>query len=247
MTKFGAVGGMLALLVLANAAAGAALSISSPMQRATLIELYTSEGCSSCPPADRWLSRFKNAPRLWKDVVPVAFHVDYWDYLGWRDRFARARFSQRQDAYQKLGYLGTVYTPGVVKNGREWRGWVYGGTTASHQENAGVVKVEIADGNVAARFAPPRHSHEPLVLNAALLGFDLPTQVGAGENAGKVLNHDFVVMKFAQTADAPHDREYHWKMPGFARDAPAGVSGIAVWVSAVDDPTPLQATGGWLK
>ncbi|MCI0452322.1 MAG: DUF1223 domain-containing protein, partial [Candidatus Latescibacteria bacterium] len=64
--------------------------------RASLLELYTSEGCSSCPPAEAWFSKLTASERLWKDVVPVAFHIDYWDYLGWVDVFARPEFSERQ-------------------------------------------------------------------------------------------------------------------------------------------------------
>src|SRR5690348_8781739 len=61
-----------------------------------LLELYTSEGCSSCPPAEAWLSQLKKSPKLWKDFVPVSFHVDYWDYLGWKDPFAMKAYSRRQ-------------------------------------------------------------------------------------------------------------------------------------------------------
>jgi len=67
-----------------------AVTFTSPSQQTTLLELYTSEGCSSCPPADQWLSTLKNNPRLWKEIIPVAFHVDYWNDLGWKDEFSRA-------------------------------------------------------------------------------------------------------------------------------------------------------------
>ena len=63
---------------------------------ASVIELFTSEGCSSCPPADAWMSQLKNNGELWKGIVPAVFHVDYWDGLGWPDRFAKAEFTQRQ-------------------------------------------------------------------------------------------------------------------------------------------------------
>src|SRR5947207_2933082 len=66
---------------------------------ATLVELFTSEGCSSCPPADAWMSRLKRNPDLWKAIVPAVFHVDYWDRLGWPDRFARPEFTRRQRLY----------------------------------------------------------------------------------------------------------------------------------------------------
>ena len=85
----------------------------------TVVELYTSEGCSSCPPADRWLSTLKNRP----DVVALAFHVNYWDQLGWPDRFASAAFTERQRQLMAPSGSRYVYTPQVIANGQDWRGW----------------------------------------------------------------------------------------------------------------------------
>lgn len=73
-----------------------ALEFASSEQRTTVVELYTSEGCSSCPPADRWISSLRDDPRLFKTLLPLVFHVDYWDRLGWPDPYARKAFSQRQ-------------------------------------------------------------------------------------------------------------------------------------------------------
>ncbi len=79
--------GVLVLLGGSQASADT-LHLASGDTRVNLLELYTSEGCSSCPPADRWLSGLRQDPRLWRQLVPVAFHVDYWDGIGWPDRFA---------------------------------------------------------------------------------------------------------------------------------------------------------------
>src|SRR6186713_3438579 len=89
--------------------------------RTHVIELFTSEGCSSCPPAEAWLSKLKDEPRLWRDFVPLAFHVDYWDRLGWRDPFAARQWTARQYDYSSRWNSSSVYTPGFVLNGREWR------------------------------------------------------------------------------------------------------------------------------
>ncbi|TPW10725.1 MAG: hypothetical protein FD130_2142 [Halothiobacillaceae bacterium] len=113
----------LVVLVLPTTPAWADLMLTSTVQRTAVLELYTSEGCSSCPPADRWLHQFTTDARLWRDIVPLAFHVDYWDYLGWRDRFAHPEHTARQQTYAAIGGIKTVYTPGLVLNGREWRGW----------------------------------------------------------------------------------------------------------------------------
>lgn len=96
---------------------------SSGEKQTALLELYTSEGCSSCPPADRWLSSLKSKEGLWEEFIPIALHVDYWDYIGWQDRFASKQYSQRQRQYAREQSLKTVYTPGFVYNGKEWRNW----------------------------------------------------------------------------------------------------------------------------
>ena len=97
---------------------------------AALVELYTSEGCSSCPPADRWLSQLKPAAEK-GTVVPVAFHVTYWDYIGWRDAFADERHTARQRARAGASGARYVYTPQVVLGGRDFRGWSSGSAVAS--------------------------------------------------------------------------------------------------------------------
>src|SRR5437762_7982575 len=92
----------------------------SAPQRTHLIELFTSQGCSSCPPAEAWLSNLKNEPRLWQDFVPLAFHVDYWDHLGWRDLFASKLWTERQADYSARWKAETVYTPAFVLDGMAW-------------------------------------------------------------------------------------------------------------------------------
>jgi hypothetical protein len=84
------------LLALAGWACAGELSVQSGPARAHLLELYTSEGCSSCPPAEQWFSTLKQSPRLWKEIVPVAFHVNYWDQLGWKDKLASPANTARQ-------------------------------------------------------------------------------------------------------------------------------------------------------
>jgi hypothetical protein len=86
-----------------------------------LIELFTSEGCSSCPPAEAWLNALRNDAGLWRDFVPVAFHVDYWDRLGWKDILASKVFTTREHAYAARWNSSSVYTPCFVRNGAEWR------------------------------------------------------------------------------------------------------------------------------
>ncbi|MFA6179751.1 MAG: DUF1223 domain-containing protein, partial [Candidatus Methylopumilus sp.] len=113
----------LLILSQATAAFGAECSIKSGPQVTPLLELYTSEGCSSCPPADQWLSGIAAAGFTSDKVVPLAFHVDYWDYIGWKDRFGKPEFSARQRQAAKSGVSAFVYTPQVMLNGADFRGW----------------------------------------------------------------------------------------------------------------------------
>ncbi|PCI49233.1 MAG: hypothetical protein COB51_04315 [Moraxellaceae bacterium] len=88
-----------------------------------MLEVYTSQGCSSCPPAERWMSKFKEDARLWNQLVPINFHVDYWDHLGWSDPYGSSIFTQRQRDYKSLGHSSNVATPGFIMTGKGWNGW----------------------------------------------------------------------------------------------------------------------------
>src|SRR5438552_12328276 len=122
------------------------MTFESGDMQTTLIELFTSEGCSSCPPADAWISQLKESPDLWKKIVPIAFHVDYWNNLGWRDRFAKPEFTARQRWYVAAWRGDSVYTPGFVVNGREWRSWFADGTLV-HEQTAKVGNLRITLSN----------------------------------------------------------------------------------------------------
>lgn len=212
---------------------------SSGSRQVSLIELFTSQGCSSCPPAEAWLGRLRDDPRLWREWVPVAFHVDYWDDLGWRDIFSAPAFSDRQRRYKRLGRVSSVYTPGFVVNGGEWRSWYGLRTPPAGSATTGELTVTLDDDHFDARYRDPRVSG-PLRLNIALLGVDITTAVKAGENAGRQLHHDFTVLRYMELVSNDHS----WSGTLAATNPRAGA--IALWVDRPDDPTPLQATGGWL-
>ena len=94
-----------------------------PPQVLQLVELYTSEGCDSCPPADRWLTKQFPAAATDARAVALAFHVDYWDRLGWADRFASPAYTERQYASMRANAATFVYTPQVLLQGHDLRGW----------------------------------------------------------------------------------------------------------------------------
>src|SRR5213595_2381873 len=120
-------------------------------QKVHLLEPFTSEGCSSCPPAEAWLSKLKDEPRLWKDFVPLAFHVDYWDHLGWRDPFASKEWTARQYQYSTNWKSESVYTPGFVLDGREWMERT---VPTLSGDKPGALKLSIINGKVLAEFVP---------------------------------------------------------------------------------------------
>jgi hypothetical protein len=235
-------------LLPASVLAETALTFTSPKKQATLLELYTSEGCSSCPPADRWLSTLKDHPQLWKQVIPIAFHVDYWNYLGWKDVFSKQAYSQRQRNYARFKNLRTVYTPGFLRNGNEWRGWFRNRSLAfSLGAEVGRLEVTIDNDTVTAKFQPARSStNSPLILNIAWLGFDLVTEVGGGENEGKQLKHDFVSYHTDAKLSSIEDGTHYWRFPlATPTDFLPKQKGLVFWVTRRGNPTPIQATGGW--
>jgi len=234
---------LLSLMLLAGLAAGAEPRLfSSGPARVSLLELYTSEGCSSCPSAENWLGKLRDDPALWRDFVPVAFHVNYWDRLGWPDRFASRQFTDRQYAYAKAWNAGTVYTPGFVLNGRDWGGHPKT-KPAALRENGGELTVEVAAGRCQVRYAPTSETAENLEVHVALLGGGIVSEVKAGENRGETLRHEFVALALERHPLV--DGRSDFALPGSVAD---GVNrrALAVWLTRRDAAEPLQATGGWL-
>lgn len=227
-------------------AADVSLSFNSGRQRVSVLELYTSEGCSSCPPADAWLRRWRRHPDLWLRIIPLAFHVDYWNYLGWQDRYARSEFSQRQRRYALLGAVSAVYTPGFVRDGREWRGWLRGDDAVlAAPAPAGELKVRLQAGKLSASYdADP--AEPALKLWLATLAFDQQSAVSRGENSGHVLHHDFVVQTLTRYAGHKQQDRWTWQLDYAPPVGGAEQKAIVFWVTVDDDPTPRQATGGWL-
>lgn len=237
----------LLLLTATTSAQDEALEFVSGKQRVTLVELYTSEGCSSCPPADEWMSRLKLDPDLWQTIVPVAFHVDYWDYIGWKDRFSSPAYSERQKNYVDEGAIRFAYTPGLFRNGEEWRVQRNSRYSAGEAESAGSLLLRIEGDDFVAQFAVPGARQNELKLTVAVLGMNLETKVRAGENKGRTLYHDFVVLGLETVKLALADDLYvaTGEVPQVALDAPD--QAIVAWVSRSDRQAPIQSVGGYLK
>ena len=205
-----------------------------------LMELYTSEGCSSCPPAEARMMKLRDNPDLWKKFVPVEFHVDYWDNLGWKDRFASPAFTQRQRDYAARWRSSTVYTPAFVQNGHE-------GSDPTPPAKPGRLKVDVdAGGQVTVTYQPTNPSAAGLVVEVAPLASGVTSDVRHGENAGRHLAHEFVALALLHGPLERRDGAWSATLALPSKTA-APVAALAVWVHASDDPTALQAAGGWLK
>ena len=240
---------LVALAALSASAQNQALVFQSSATQTAVLELFTSEGCSSCPPAEALLTSFKASPALWKDFVPVAFHVDYWDYLGWRDSWSSKAYSDRQRAYAAAWANNAVYTPGFVLNGKECRDWSrLTDLLKSPGAPAGTLKVSSTDlDHWQVWFTPPAPSRENYEVHAALLASDLTSDVKAGENKGRHLNHDFVATALLKTPLKTY-RDAAWTQFVLTKTAKnqKGRLALAVWVTRLGRLDPLQAVGGWL-
>ncbi len=170
-----------------------------------VIELYTSEGCSSCPPVDDFLTElvthdlYKN-----KNVIPIAEHVTYWDYLGWPDEFGQEKFDTRQNRYHANEGLSSIWTPGFVVNGDVWQynqdGSIQTFIVKKYAEQAlANVELEIkyvAEESVVVGYEIGTDIDAVLNLTIVLTEDGLSNYVIAGENAGKTLKHDYVARYF---------------------------------------------------
>ncbi len=186
------------------AAAYAACDARSGPKTAALVELYTSEGCSSCPPADKQLSRLRQVLDPAAEVVPLALHVGYWDYIGWKDPYAQSAFGERQTWLVRANQRKTVYTPQFFVSGAEFRTWQGSLRDKVRQLNA---QPAVADIHVRAGLAvngalalnakaTTRAGAGPSVLYLALAESGLVSKVTRGENSGVTLAHDHVVREW---------------------------------------------------
>lgn len=209
--------------------------------RNTLIELYTSEGCSSCPPAENFLNKLKNDKNLWGKWVPIALHVQYWDYIGWKDHYATRENGQRQSRYASLKRASTVYTPAFMVNGSNWRRGLFSTSLPNEESLAGNLIVTVNGNSVNATYKSI--SKSSLKLNVAVLGMGLVSKIERGENEGRTANHEFVVVGFD---DLESDNlKWNMELPEL-HYSKAKKYALAVWVSNIGDPTPIQVVGGLL-
>ena len=179
--------------------AASAASVAADERAPVVVELFTSEGCSSCPPADAYLFELRER----EDVLALAFHVDYWDYLGWKDRFARRDFTQRQRAYARALGVSMVYTPQLVVDGADH---VVGSNRSAVDEAIEAATRKPHPIEIELSWSESR----ALVISIPAVDYAVgatiwfvryveggETQVTAGENAGRYLRHANIVDELA--------------------------------------------------
>ena len=192
------------LLATASVSAAAASTCqATATSTPTIVELYTSEGCSSCPPADKWLSTLKGKP----GVLALSFHVNYWDRLGWPDRFASPEATNRQSVLAHAAGSASVYTPQVIVNGRDWQRWP---ALPANSAAAATLPLQlIRDGDQVTARVPALPGGPSNVAGYWVVLEDAhQTKVRAGENAGETLNHDHVVRLYKPVTGWRSDQPY---------------------------------------
>jgi len=199
----------------AGPAQAAQCTARSAQATTALVELYTSEGCDSCPPADRWLSSLQARGFAPERVVPIALHVDYWDYIGWKDPYARQAHSARQRKMARLARAAMVYTPQVLLQGKDFRGWHEQGNARGNpgafERAVAAINARPARARISLSLDARRKDVFEVVAAAELLEASpspeaalflgayenkLVSAVQAGENRGQTLRHDFVVLQW---------------------------------------------------
>lgn len=208
----------------------------------TIVELYTSEGCDSCPPADRWLAQL---PRD-GSVIALAFHVDYWDALGWRDRFDDAAFTARQRDVQSASGARFIYTPQIIANGIDFPAWRNSApdrrlaVAALPTVGAPAALTLTRSGTRVTASIPAAPGQSKLGGYWALVEDGHTSAVTAGENSGRTLRHDHVVRRYDKLPSwqAGTAHEWGWDLP----PATSGHAARVVFVlTDADGGKPLAA------
>ena len=247
MFRFLLIGCLLSL----SAQASETLTVESGDQQTAVVELYTSEGCSSCPPADQWLEALLETDSDEIDVLALAFHVDYWDYIGWKDRFGDPKYTERQRQLGANNRQRTIYTPEFFVDGKEARGTrnVLKRIYAANQVDSSIhLKFNVTkNGNrFLLELEPRRGDHKSRMLHHRYFVYEknLVSNVTRGENSGETLRHQNVVRYMSRARKLDPNNQYsinidpQWQLENI---------GIAALVTTPGNETYLQAVHTMVK
>ncbi|MCP4188807.1 MAG: DUF1223 domain-containing protein [Gammaproteobacteria bacterium] len=231
------------------------LTVESSRQKTAVVELYTSEGCSSCPPADQWLEALLETSTDEFDILALAFHVDYWDYIGWKDRFASSKFTTRQHQLGAINKQSTIYTPEFFVDGRETRGTVnvlehIGATNATESTLELQLTVTKNGNSLTLELEPSNTLFNGKILHHRYFVFEnnLVSQVTRGENSGETLHHQQVVRYMSRAHKLNTSNNYQinidpaWQLENIGVAALVTTPGNESYLQAVHTPIfPLLA------
>lgn len=213
--------------------------------RVHLLELYSSESCSSCPPADIWISQFRQHPDLFKNFVPVVFHVDYWNHLDWTDQYSSQPMTKRQIEISNLWPKSQVYTPAFILNGKEWPEWRKNKAADFKFEHT-PSKLQLIlfrlNGQKIKVQAKGLNEKLNYTLHFTQLGFDIKTNVTHGENSGQMLKHNFLILNWT-SKPVKNNSKLVFDLKNFSK---IKSQGVAVWLEEANKPIALQALGSFL-
>jgi len=225
------------------------ITISSNGQQTAVLELYTSEGCSSCPSADRWLAALVEVPNDELDVLALAFHVDYWDYLGWKDRFGSPRYTSRQRQLGSDNNQRTIYTPEFFVDGKEARGTrnvLDKIRTANNQAAAIQLKLSISKSSDSLQIdliSVTRDAiDQPLLHRYFVYENELMSDVTRGENSGERLLHQQVVRYMSPELDLENSNHHtinidsEWRLENIGVAALVTAPGARDYLQVVHSP-----------
>ena len=242
---------LISCLLTMSAQASETLTVESGAQQVAVVELYTSEGCSSCPPADQWLKALVETESDEIDVLALAFHVDYWDYIGWKDRFGNPKHTSRQRQLGANNKQRTIYTPEFFVGGKEARGTkkVLSQIYATNETDSTLqLKLSIRrDGNFFQIDLEPSHDElDTTMLHHRYFIYekDLVSDVTRGENSGEILSHQNVVRYMSRAQKLNRNNQHSitidpdWQLENI---------GVAALVTTPGNGSYLQAVHTLIK
>lgn len=238
--------GLVAIILSASAMADQ--QVKSGELKLSVVELYTSEGCSSCPPADEFLSKLGNTQEA-AQILPLAFHVDYWDYIGWEDPYAQALFTARQRTVARRNGQSSIYTPEFVVDGTEARGSrkiadkLEAGYSSKAEADITLNVSNIEDGQLhaSARIdALSYQGNEQAEVVFVVYENGLSSRIRAGENRGRTLKHDYVVRYLAKAEQTGAGQQHQISVP-LKPEWDVANLGISVVVKLSESGRTLQA------
>lgn len=240
---------LIVFILLVNTIFASETIFNSGEKKVSIIELYTSQGCSSCPIADEWISELKTHHKLFKDFIPLSFHVTYWDYIGWQDIFANKLNDNRQRNYaNKVWKKNSVYTPQFVIDTKEYRQWFFNKNFPELEKKyAGNLNISFDKNKLLeVKYNNKKIKNKQVLINIVLLGFDYKINIKSGENKAKTLKHDFVVLEHIQKNSKIINNSLNFKDKIYKFNKKKNRKyALAVWISD-NKYNQLQAVGGYL-